>query len=90
MGGGGLEAPFLISTIDSVTLDTLQWELPPEEAKIMLGIGQLVTTHDAQSAQLFLDDFTMQAERRADSTQRHDEFMRRVWVGIVRFFRRLA
>lgn len=56
----------------------------------MLGIGQLVTTHDAQSAQLFLDDFTMQAERRADSTQRHDEFMRRLWVGIVRFFRRLA
>lgn len=56
----------------------------------MLSIGQLVRTHDAQSAQLFIDEFAMQADRQADSIQRHDEFMRRAWAGIVRFLRRLA
>lgn len=54
----------------------------------MLSIGQLVATHNAQSAQLFIDDFTMRAEWQKDSLQRHDEFMGRVWRGIVRLFRR--
>lgn len=56
----------------------------------MLGIGQLVRTHDAQSAQLFIDEFAMNAKRQTDSLRRHDEFMRRVWSRIVRFFRRFA
>lgn len=56
----------------------------------MLSIGQLVRTHNDQNAQLFIDEFTMHAGWQADSLQRHDEFMRRAWTGIVRFFRRFA
>lgn len=56
----------------------------------MLSIGQLVRTHDTQSAQLFIDEFSMHAERQKDSLQRHDEFMARVWRSIVRLVRRPA